>query len=246
MWHKQWPVKFDGRRWHGQCQFGSAPVPDGTTYKLACIASRSSLPDKIKEIPSDVLSSPIVSVNRPIPHDGPGLEFASWHGSEGRLPIHYPHDLSTPSWISIKNTHIAPGKTAENVTVSLGFVNSERTQLLIVPEAVWYAEQSLAGRTSVEWSHEVKIEGGDDQSFVLFAQDQNGRVIPYKNGGEPFHPLEHDKWDVKIAVSSDNVRGFEGIITFTQTRNSLAPGHPAFAKLRFLKPRLETIEQFLR
>jgi hypothetical protein len=177
-----------------------------------------------------------------------GLQYAGWHGSAGhnRLPNHWPNDLSSPTWISVKNTHTAPAKQAENVTALLGFVNSQRTQLLIVPEAVWYEEQS-AGRAHIEQlAHTVRIEAGDAQPFILFVEDKNGRVIPHKNGGEPFPPLDYDHWDVKVVVSSDNIWGFEGIIRFTQTRINLTPDQPAFTKLRDVPPRLETIQRFLQ
>jgi hypothetical protein len=176
-----------------------------------------------------------------------GLEYAGWHGNTGRLPTFFPNELSSPSWINIRNSCTAPNKSAQRVTVQLGFVNSTRTQLWIVPEAVWFEQQSNSVDTVVEkWSHEVSIEGGDDQSFVLFAQDENGRVIPHKDGGEPLPPLDYDHWDVKVVVSSDNVRGFEGIIRFTQTRNNLTPDQPAFIKLRDVEPRFETIERYLQ
>jgi hypothetical protein len=177
-----------------------------------------------------------------------GLQYAGWHGSAGhnRLPTHWPNDLSSPTWISVKNTHTAPAKSAENVTVLLGFANSQRTQLSIVPEAVWYEEQSLGRAHTEQLAHAVRIEAGDAQPFILFVEDKNGRVIPHKNAGEPFPPLDYDHWDVKVVVSSDNVWGFEGIIRFTQTRINLTPDQPAFTKLRDVPPRLETIQRFLQ
>lgn len=177
-----------------------------------------------------------------------GLEYVSWHGSDGGgLPTKWPDNFSTPSWVSIKNRLTTPAQKAENVTALLGFVNSQRTQLVMVPNAVWYHQQTFGRHGMTEgWSFGVSIEGGDTQSFVLFAQDQHGRITPHKGEAWPLPPLDYDRWDVKIVVTSDNVSGFEGILRFTQTRNSLSPDQPAFIKLRDLRPRLETIEQFLR
>jgi len=120
-------------------------------------------------------------------------------------------------------------------------MNSAQTNLLIVPEAVWWEIRNTpGGNTHSGWRHGVDIEGGDEQSFVLFVTDQHGRIIPHKDRNEPVGELDYDHWAVKVIVSSDNAQGFEGTIGFTLTRNSLAPDQPAFTKQRNVKPRLRS------
>jgi hypothetical protein len=64
VWHRQLPVKVQGNRWRGKCQFGDAKSPAGTRYKIVAIAPRRQLDKKIAELPSDALKSEIISVVR--------------------------------------------------------------------------------------------------------------------------------------------------------------------------------------
>ena len=121
-------------------------------------------------------------VERRLRKPSTGLDFVIWHsgGSRG-LPMHRPSSGNTPSWISIRNTQVAPSVTARNVTARLEFVDSKREQLLIVPEAVWF-EQKIAPRTErVEgYRHDLEIAGGDEQSFIFFVQTPDGDITPYR------------------------------------------------------------------
>jgi hypothetical protein len=175
----------------------------------------------------------------------PGLEFVEWHGgNRSSLPSHWPNSASTPSWISIRNIQVAPSITAQKVTARLEFVDSQRTQVLIVPEAVWFEQKVMSRTGRVErWAHEVEIEGGDEQAFVFFVETPRREIIPHKDRGEPLEPLTYDHWNVKLIVSSDNLPGFEGTIGFTLTRNAMPHDHPAFTKLRDVPPRLQSIQR---
>ena len=95
------------------------------------------------------------------------LEYQTWHGGSTRnLPIHWPGETANPTWVCIKNTKAAPPQVAKYVTARLEFMNSAQTNLLIVPEAVWWEIRNTpGGNTHSGWRHGVDIEGGDEQSL---------------------------------------------------------------------------------
>jgi hypothetical protein len=66
-WHRQWPVKFQGDRWRGKCQFGDAQSPAGGAYKVVAISPKGQLADKIAELPSRGVKSEVISVVRSTP-----------------------------------------------------------------------------------------------------------------------------------------------------------------------------------
>ena len=176
----------------------------------------------------------------PRSHDmGCDLELVTWHaGARGRLPSFWPDDESNPTWISVRNIRGAPPVRARNVTARLEFVNSAQTRRLIVPEAVWFEEQHTGHRVSEKYSHAVEIEGGDEQSFIVFSTNKRGDLVPYKNGNEPLEPLGFDHWDVLIHVSSDNVHGHEAHSGFTVTRHSYVHDMPYFIKQLRVPPKV--------
>ena len=173
-------------------------------------------------------------------HDmGCDLELVTWHaGARGRLPSFWPDDESNPTWISVRNIRGTPPVRARNVTARLEFVNSAQTRRLIVPEAVWFEEQHTGHRVSEKYSHAVEIEGGDEQSFIVFSTNKRGDLVPYKNGNEPLEPLGFDHWDVLIHVSSDNVHGHEAHSGFTVTRHSYVHDMPYFIKQLRVPPKV--------
>ncbi len=166
------------------------------------------------------------------------LEFQEWHGgSASSFPRRWAD--GNPTWVAIRNASEAPAATAKNVTVRLEFINSEGSTIHVVPQAPWFATKSYGPtkRLVVErWRHDASIEGGGEQSFVLFVTDDNSRVLVQKDALEPVGALDYDHWRVKITATSDNAEGFEGEIGFTLTPNHLAPNIPAFKKLETLKP----------
>ena len=170
------------------------------------------------------------------------LTFLQWHSGNARnLPREWPEKGMTPTWVSIKNLAVSPSCTAKNVTVRLDFVNSAHDQLFTVPEAPWYAVKRTGDRTFTGFEHCLDIEGDDEQSCVLFVTDSQSRLWVYKRPGEPVGILNYDHWTVKVFVTSENIRGFEGTIGFTQTKNSMTSDRPAFTKLRSAEPRLQAI-----
>jgi hypothetical protein len=182
-------------------------------------------------------SSPVTGLSA---DQNPDLELVTWHaGKRGRLPSFWPDSESNPTWISVRNTRIAPPLRARNVTAYLEFVNSSRTRRLIVPEAVWFEEQHTERRVSEQFTHSVEIEGGDEQSFILFSENKRGDLIPYKNGSEPLEPLDFDHWDLLVRVSSDNASGCEAHSGFTLTRHSLAQDTPHFSKRQPVPPKIQ-------
>lgn len=216
-------------------------IPEAIILVLALLMLVTLIP-RFRSVRESINPSPSAILS-------PGLESAGWHASDrGKLPIHWPDAYSNPSWFCVHNTHATPAKTAKNVTARLEFTNTEKTELLLISEACWFEEKRMARTkegmpesvTVERWSHAVEIEGGNEQSFVLFVQNKPGDLLPHKNGSEPLGPLDYDHWDVKITVSADNVKGFEGILGFTLSRNRLAPDHPAFVRLRDVPPRLES------
>jgi hypothetical protein len=163
------------------------------------------------------------------------LDFLEWHAGDSRsFPNGYGE--AHPSWIAVKNTQDAPARTAKNVTTRLEFVDSSGITQFTVPHADWFVIETI-GTTKIEsWRRDSTIEGGDEQSFVLFASNDKGQVIISKSAGEPIGMLGYDKWRVRIIVTSDDGQGFEGELRFTHTRSSLAPDHPAFHRMRTVPP----------
>jgi hypothetical protein len=119
------------------------------------------------------------------------------------------------------------------------FINDARTSVFTVPEAQWYVEKDLGNDiTGRGYKGSVDLEGGEEQSFVLFVTDLQRKIWVYKNGETPVGILDYGHWEINMIVSSNNIEGFEGKIGFTLTRNSLTPDHPAFTRTRTVKPRL--------
>lgn len=165
------------------------------------------------------------------------LEFVQWHGGSSRnLPQ---KENGNPTWVSIRNNQIRVPDVAKNTTVRMEFVNANRTSVFTVPEAQWYIEKDFGnGIEGRGYKGSVDLEGGEEQSFVLFVTDAHSKIWVYKNGETPVGILDYGHWDINLSVSSDNAEGFEGKIGFTLTRNSLTPDQPAFTRLRGVKPRL--------
>jgi hypothetical protein len=159
------------------------------------------------------------------------LNFLEWHAEHSRsFPGSYGD--AHPSWIAVKNTHDAAPRSATNVVARLEFVDSSGTTQFTVPHADWFVVQRT-GTTRVEsWQRDATIEAGDEQSFVLFATNDERQVIISKSAGEPIGMLGEDKWRVRIVVTSDDVQGFEGELRFTYMRGSITPDHPAFRRTR--------------
>lgn len=162
------------------------------------------------------------------------LAFADWHPGDTRgFPNQYGD--AHPSWIAVVNKQTTPARRATNVTARLEFMDSSGRTQFTVPQTDWfYVERS--GTTTVEgWRRDVTIEGGDEQSFVLFSQG-SGRTIVSKSSGEPTGWLDYDKWRVKIIVTSDDALGFEGDLGFIITRSGLEIDRPAFKLKRTIPP----------
>jgi hypothetical protein len=163
------------------------------------------------------------------------LDFLEWHAGDSRS---FPNSYGDahPSWIAVKNTQDAPARTAKNVTARLEFVDSSGTTQLTVSNADWFLVQTIGTTKMESWRKDATIQGGDEQSFVLFASNDERQVIISKSAGEPIGMLGYDKWRVRIIVTSDDGQGFEGELRFTYTRSSLAPDHPAFHRIRTVPP----------
>jgi hypothetical protein len=168
----------------------------------------------------------------------PILRFGEWHaGTNSGYPSIVPG--GSPSWISIRNTEVEAPEVARNVTIQIEWVNAAKTIRLPVPEADWYVKEGLPGRRTREaWTKHADIEGGDEQSCVLFVQGEQSKVWVYKNGSEPVGVLDYGRWNAHLVVSSDNAEGFEGTLAFTLKRSGLLPDSPAFDMRRRLPPRL--------
>jgi hypothetical protein len=164
----------------------------------------------------------------------PKLEYQEWHSGGARsFPSEY-HG-GHPSWVALKNTQKAPPKQAVNVTARLEFIDSNNVTRFTVPQVPWYRIQHRATTKTEQWCDDVTIEGGEEQSFVLFVQADDGRLLAYK-GPLPIDHLDYDHWRIKIIVTSDNAQGFEGEIGLTLSSNQLTPDQPPFTLLRTLEP----------
>jgi hypothetical protein len=178
-----------------------------------------------------------------------GLVFAGWLGASHAvlLPVHWPTETEKANWVSIRNSRAIPSVDAKNVTVHLEFINSQKTKRLIVPEAVWWEIGGMTPKENERVSHaqhSVDISGGDDQAFLLFSEDREGRGIPYKDANEPLEPLSKDRWEISLLVTSDNIEGFEGMIPVIAGRNGIrADLANPFTRLRSVPPRLESIRR---
>jgi hypothetical protein len=164
----------------------------------------------------------------------PKLEYQEWH-SGGARSFPNDHHGGNPSWVAIKNTQKTPAKQAANVTARLEFIDSSNITQFTVPQVPWYRIQRRAKGTTEGWCDDLNIEGGEEQSFVLFVTAHDGRILAYK-GPLPIGHLDFDHWRIKIIATSDNAQGFEGEISFTLTSNQLTPDQPAFRFLRTLEP----------
>lgn len=171
-----------------------------------------------------------------IPNQSAQLDFQEWHAGDTRsFPNRYGD--GHPSWVAVVNRQAAPARTATNVTVRLEFVDSSGATRFCVPHGVWYQMQRFGNSSEVQqWRDDITIDGGDEQSFVLFAQNDDRRLVIHKHASEPIGQLDYDRWRVRITVTSDDAQGFEGELRFTFTRNSLEPDRPAFTKIRTLAP----------
>jgi hypothetical protein len=171
-----------------------------------------------------------------IPNQFAQLDFQEWHAGDTRgFPNRYGE--GHPSWIAVMNRQAAPARNATNVTARLEFVDSSGTTRFCVPHAEWYQMQRFGNSGEVQqWRDDTTIDGGDEQSFVLFAQNDNGGLVVHKHAAEPIGRLDYDRWRIRIIVTSDDAQGFEGELRFTLTRNSLEPDRPAFTRIRTIAP----------
>jgi len=165
------------------------------------------------------------------------LEFQEHHGG---VEMNYPLQWrgGTPAWISIRNHQDAPAMRAVNVTARLEFIDSQSKVRLVTPQASWYEIQRPTPKSALSrWRNLVDIEGGEEQSFVLFVQSEKRQLQVFSDAAEPVGDLDYDHWTVKIVVASDNGVGFEGALGFMFTRNSLIWDAPkAFTRLRTIQP----------
>ncbi len=164
----------------------------------------------------------------------PKLKYQEWH-SGGARSFPSEHHGGHPSWVAIKNTQKTPAKQAVNVTARLEFIDSNNVTRFTVPQVPWYRIQHRGTAKTEQWCDDVTIEGGEEQSFVLFVEADDRRILAYK-GPLPIGHLDYDHWRIKIIVRSDNAQGFEGEIGFTLSSNQLTPDQPAFNLLRTLDP----------
>ena len=198
--------------------------------------------DQLRQSIVDVEPSGIRLDNEPPPTEPlhvvrsqlPKLEYQEWH-SGGARSFPSEHHGGHPSWVAIKNTQKIPAKQAVNVTARLEFIDSNNVTRFTVLQVPWYRIQHRATAKTEQWCDDVTIEGGEEQSFVLFVEAGDGRLLVYK-GPLPIGHLDYDHWRIKIIVRSDNAQGFEGEIRFTLSRNQLTPHQPAFTLLRTLEP----------
>lgn len=87
----------------------------------------------------------------------------------------------------------------------------------------------------------AEIEGGEDQSFILFVTGKDHRIWVCKAGQIPVAVLDLGHWRANIIVESDNVDGFEGTVSFTiLPHRGLAPDNPAFIRRRSVARRLKS------
>jgi hypothetical protein len=178
-----------------------------------------------------------------IPSQFAQLDFLEWHAGDTRsFPNRYGE--GHPSWIAVVNRQAAPARTATNVTARLEFIDSTGLTQFCVPHADWYTIQQSGNAEAQQWRDDTTIEGGDEQSFVLFSQSDSRRLVIYKHASEPVGHLEYDKWRIRIIVTSDDAQGFEGELRFTFTKNSLEPDRPAFTKIRTLAPLVTPVRTF--
>jgi hypothetical protein len=164
----------------------------------------------------------------------PKLEYHGWHSGDARsFPSE--HHGGHPSWVAIKNTQKTPAMQAVNVTARLEFIDSNNVTRFVVPQVPWYRIQHRGTAKTEQWCDDVTIEGGEEQSFVLFVESHDRRILAYK-GPLPIGHVDYDHWRIKIIVRSDNAQGFEGEIGFTLSSNQLTPDQPAFKLLRTVDP----------
>ena len=177
-----------------------------------------------------------------------GLEFAGWTGaSQALLPVHWPVESESSVWISVGN---AAAVDAKNVTSRIEFVNHKNLRMPIVPEAIWWELNGITQKGNIRVphaQHSIDIAAGDDQSFLFFSQDSDGRAIPYKDANEPLDPLETGKWRISVLVTSDNIKGFEAVMWLVATRGRVYPDpQKGIPTLRSVPPRLESIQRSLQ
>jgi hypothetical protein len=109
----------------------------------------------------------------------PQLQFQEWHGgTERSLPARWAD--GTPTWISVENQQAAPARTAKNVTGRMEFIDSQGRVRFVVPQVLWYQiERPKSGTEIKRWRRVVEIEGGDEQSFILFLQAGPRKLLIY-------------------------------------------------------------------
>ena len=169
------------------------------------------------------------------------LDYDTWHGGTSRG---YPTKLGegidgVPTWVSVKNTNLAVPQLARGVAARIEFVNDAENTRLVVPEADWYFIRQSRSLRQTAWRRVIDIEGGEDQSFVLFVTDNEGKPCIYKTGASLVGILDDGHWQARLYVSSDNAEGFEGTLGFTLSKHKgLIPDSPAFTMQRRVKPAL--------
>jgi hypothetical protein len=171
------------------------------------------------------------------------LRFQCWHGGTERgFPSRWGDGM--PTWIAVENAQSAPARTATNVKGRLEFVASDGTVRFVVPDVSWYEVKAGdgigAGPVVGSRKKALEIEGGCDQSFALFIQSDQRRLLVYSDFEQaPVGDLGYDRWQVRIQVTSEDAYGFEGRLGFTFTRQSLIPDRPAFIRVRNIPPRAQ-------
>jgi hypothetical protein len=169
-----------------------------------------------------------------IPAQIGALAFAEWHAGDTRgFPNQYGE--ASHSWIAVVNRQTTPARKASNVTARMEFIDSSGATQFTVPQADWFYVERTGSTTVQGWRRDVTIEGGDEQSLVLFSQG-GGRTIVSKSAGEPIGRLDYDKWRIKIVVTADDAQGFEGHLSFTLTRSGMEIDRPAFKLKRTIPP----------
>jgi hypothetical protein len=72
----------------------------------------------------------------------------------------------------------------------------------------------------------------------LFVRDDYGRLWAYDEQESPSGPLKDGQWQAFIQVTSADAKGFEGVLSFTISRDGgLQHDQPAFRMRRSLPPR---------
>jgi len=130
--------------------------------------------------------------------------------------------------------------------VQLQFSNAAKTTLLTVPAAKWFVKDKTTpkGNEHSGWRDSVDLESSEEQSFVLFLNGADDKVLVCGSASTPIGQLDYGAWEVGIIATSDNAVGFEGTMGFTRTKHDgLIPKQPAFTKLRDVPPRLVPVQQ---